>query len=41
MKSSTAYLFAFLYLLAMYRPVAPVFDYIINQDYIAEFFLRK
>ena len=38
MKSSTAYLFAFLYLLAMFRPVAPVFDYIINQDYIEEFF---
>src|SRR5690606_2414529 len=29
--------FTFLYMLAMLRPVIPVFDYVINQDYIAEY----
>ncbi len=29
--------FTFLYMLAMLRPVMPVFDYVINQDYIAEY----
>ncbi|MDG3582595.1 hypothetical protein PSF86_09350 [Galbibacter sp. CAA-3] len=30
-------LFTFLYMLAMLKPVLPVFDYVINQDYIAEY----
>lgn len=29
--------FTFLYMLAMLKPVMPVFDYVINQDYIAEY----
>lgn len=29
--------FTLLYLLAMLKPVMPVFDYVINQDYIAEY----
>ncbi|HLV63047.1 hypothetical protein [Galbibacter sp.] len=29
--------FTFLYVLAMLKPVMPVFDYVINQDYIAEY----
>lgn len=29
--------FTFLYMLAMLKPVLPVFDYVINQDYIAEY----
>lgn len=32
-----ALFFTFLYLLAMVRPVTPLFTYLINQDYIAEF----
>ncbi|WP_238857937.1 hypothetical protein [Poritiphilus flavus] len=38
MKKAGVFFFVFLYMLAMYRPVAPVFEYIVNQDYIAEFF---
>ncbi|MEM7381732.1 MAG: hypothetical protein AAF361_11115 [Bacteroidota bacterium] len=38
MKKAGVYFLVFLYVLAMYRPVAPVFEYVINQDYIAEFF---
>lgn len=37
MKSFWAVFFVSLYLLAMAKPVMPLFDYIINQDYIAEF----
>lgn len=37
MKKFLAVFFSSLYILAMVRPVAPLFDYIINQDYIAEF----
>lgn len=29
--------FTFLYLAAMAKPVLPVFEYVINQDYIAEY----
>ena len=29
--------FTFLYVLAMLRPVLPVFEYVVNQDYIAEY----
>lgn len=29
--------FTFLYVLAMLRPVMPVFDYVINHDYIVEY----
>jgi len=35
---SWAYCFTILYLLAMYRPVAPVITYLINRDQIAELF---
>ena len=37
MKRFLPIIFTFLYLLAMLKPVMPVFDYIINQDYIAEY----
>lgn len=37
LKSVSATFFVFLYILAMLRPVLPLFDYVINQDYIAEF----
>lgn len=37
MKSVSATFFAFLYLLAMVRPVVPLFEYLVDQDYIAEF----
>lgn len=30
-------LFTLLYMLAMLKPVLPVFDYVVNQDYIAEY----
>lgn len=30
--------FTFLYLLAMVKPVWPVIDYVVNQDYIAAYF---
>ncbi|UOB17473.1 hypothetical protein [Abyssalbus ytuae] len=38
MKRVLPIIFTFLYLLAMLRPVMPVFEYIINKDYIAEFY---
>ena len=34
---STAILFVFLYIVAMLRPIHPYVEYILNQDYIAEF----
>ncbi|MGB5821792.1 MAG: hypothetical protein WBG90_20075 [Saonia sp.] len=37
MKSFYAYTFVALYLLAMIRPVLPLFEYVIYEDYIAEF----
>ena len=37
MKSLGATFFVLLYILAMIRPVLPLFEYVINQDYIAEF----
>ncbi|WP_245967136.1 hypothetical protein [Ulvibacterium marinum] len=37
MKASWASFFIFLYVLAMLRPVFPLFEYIVDQDYIAEF----
>ncbi|MFM1879258.1 MAG: hypothetical protein RLZZ241_2124 [Bacteroidota bacterium] len=38
MRTFYALAFTVLYMLAMYRPVAPVFDYLMNRDYIAEVF---
>lgn len=38
MRRFYAIAFTVLYMLAMYRPVAPVFDYLMNRDYIAEVF---
>ncbi|MEX0314011.1 MAG: hypothetical protein AB3N18_07525 [Allomuricauda sp.] len=37
MKRFAAYGFVFLYLLAMVRPVLPLAEYIVYEDYIAEF----
>ncbi|WP_246139840.1 hypothetical protein [Flagellimonas hymeniacidonis] len=37
MKQLAAYGFILLYLLAMVRPIAPVMEYVIYEDYIAEF----
>ncbi len=37
LKRYLAYGFIFLYLLAMVRPVGPLFEYILFEDYIAEF----
>lgn len=37
MKHLTPFFFTFLYLVAMVRPVAPIIDYVVNRDYIAEF----
>jgi len=37
LKSYWASFFIVLYILAMLRPVLPLFEYVINQDYIAEF----
>ncbi len=37
MKSFWALLFVLLYLLAMLRPVMPLLEYVVHQDYIAEF----
>ncbi len=37
LQKSTAILFVLLYMLAMLRPVQPYVEYILNQDYIAEF----
>ncbi|WP_149274513.1 hypothetical protein [Pareuzebyella sediminis] len=37
MKSISALFFVLLYMLAMARPVLPLFEYIIEKDYIAEF----
>ncbi len=37
MKKLLTYTFIGLYVLAMLRPVAPMLDYVINQDYIKEF----
>lgn len=37
MHKLTATFFVFLYVLAMLRPVQPYVEYILNQDYIAEF----
>ncbi|CAL2106990.1 conserved hypothetical protein [Tenacibaculum sp. 190524A02b] len=35
-KTITVYLFVFLYLMAMLRPIAPFVEYAINYDYIAK-----
>ncbi len=37
LKAFWASFFVFLYVLAMLRPVFPLFEYVIDQDYIAEF----
>lgn len=37
MKHIAPFFFTFLYLVAMFRPVVPVIEFIINQDYISEF----
>ncbi|QLG45619.1 hypothetical protein [Costertonia aggregata] len=37
LKSFGALFFVFLYVLAMLRPVLPMLEYVVNQDYIAEF----
>ncbi|MFS4454650.1 hypothetical protein [Maribacter sp. 2304DJ31-5] len=37
MRSFTATFFVLLYMLAMTRPIMPLFEYILNEDYIAEF----
>ncbi len=37
MKSLIASLFTLLYLVAMTRPIIPLVDYLVNQDFIAEF----
>jgi hypothetical protein len=37
MKIMAPYFFTLLYLTAMLRPVAPVLEYLINQEYIAEY----
>ena len=37
MKRLAPFFFTLLYITAMVRPVAPVIEFIINQDYIAEF----
>lgn len=37
LKSLSATFLVLLYILAMLRPVIPLFEYVINQDYIAEF----
>ncbi len=37
MKAFSAFFFTILYIAAMIRPVAPLFEYIIYEDYIAEF----
>ena len=37
LKTALAYTFIFLYITAMLRPVMPLANYLINQDYIAEF----
>lgn len=38
MHSLKATFFVFLYVLAMVRPIVPLASFIVNQDYIAEFF---
>lgn len=37
MHKLTATFFVFLYMIAMLRPVQPYVEYVLNQDYIAEF----
>src|SRR5690606_3619645 len=37
MNRAVPVFFTFLYILAMLKPVMPVFEYVINQDYIAEY----
>ena len=37
MNRTVPVFFTFLYILAMLKPVMPVFEYVINQDYIAEY----
>lgn len=37
LKKVLAILFLFSYIVAMLRPIAPIIEYAINQDYIAEF----
>ncbi|WP_157607914.1 hypothetical protein [Seonamhaeicola sp. S2-3] len=37
MTKATAIFFVFLYMLAMLRPIQPCIEYLLNQDYIAEF----
>lgn len=37
LKAFWASFFVFLYVLAMLRPVFPLFEYVVDQDYIAEF----
>ncbi|WP_406685650.1 hypothetical protein N1F78_08000 [Seonamhaeicola sp. MEBiC1930] len=37
MHKTTAIFLVFLYLVAMLRPIQPCLEYVLNQDYIAEF----
>lgn len=37
MHKTTAILFVFLYLTAMLRPIQPYVEFVLNQDYIAQF----
>ena len=37
MHKTAAILFVFLYIMAMLRPIQPYLEYVLNQDYIAEF----
>ncbi|WP_372937678.1 hypothetical protein [Seonamhaeicola sp.] len=37
MTKTTAIFFVLLYMLAMLRPIQPCIEYLLNQDYIAEF----
>lgn len=36
-RKASAILFVFLYIIAMLRPIQPIVEYVLNQDYIAEF----
>ncbi len=37
LKNSIVYILVFLYLVAMVRPIFPLMEYVVNEDYIAEF----
>lgn len=37
MHCKTALIYVFLYVVAMLKPIQPYIEYLINQDYIAEF----